>query len=128
MRLFGSARPADLHVLQASKLRHGGHEQLSLHTDTYSLSKRPTAILAYFENDTLYSHFHAAVMSEVKPSRLRTAIRRLTSDQVSFAKQFLATLDKRLIKLPADHVSDPRQYPAQSPVRNNSLGHTATAY
>ncbi|KAI7329914.1 hypothetical protein KC340_g4444 [Hortaea werneckii] len=35
--------------------------------------------------------------------------------EVTFAKSFLATLDKRPIKLPADHVSDPRQYPSQSP-------------
>lgn len=36
--------------------------------------------------------------------------------EVTFAKSFLATIDKRAIKLPADHVSDPRQYPNQSPV------------
>ncbi|GIZ47383.1 hypothetical protein CKM354_001047600 [Cercospora kikuchii] len=35
--------------------------------------------------------------------------------EVTFAKSFLATIDKRAIKLPADHVSDPRQYPNQSP-------------
>ncbi|EME43005.1 hypothetical protein DOTSEDRAFT_53942 [Dothistroma septosporum NZE10] len=35
--------------------------------------------------------------------------------EVTFAKQFLATIDKKPIKLPADHVSDPRQYPNQSP-------------
>ncbi|EMC97423.1 hypothetical protein BAUCODRAFT_33139 [Baudoinia panamericana UAMH 10762] len=35
--------------------------------------------------------------------------------EVTFAKSFLATLDKKPIKLPADHVSDPRKYPAQSP-------------
>ncbi|KAK1074205.1 hypothetical protein LTR12_010801 [Friedmanniomyces endolithicus] len=35
--------------------------------------------------------------------------------EVSFAKSFLATLDKRAIKLPADHVSDAKKYPAQSP-------------
>ncbi|KAH9822760.1 Get5 carboxyl domain [Teratosphaeria destructans] len=35
--------------------------------------------------------------------------------EITFAKQFLTQLDKRAIKLPADHVSDPRQYPAQSP-------------
>lgn len=40
--------------------------------------------------------------------------------EVTFAKSFLATLDKRPIKLPADHVSDPRQYPSQSPVRNST--------
>jgi len=37
--------------------------------------------------------------------------------EVTFAKSFLATLDKRPIKLTADHVSDPRKYPGQSPVR-----------
>jgi len=36
--------------------------------------------------------------------------------EVSFAKSFLAPLDKRAIKLPADHVSDAKKYPAQSPV------------
>ncbi|CAK4033008.1 hypothetical protein CB0940_09316 [Lecanosticta acicola] len=35
--------------------------------------------------------------------------------EVTFAKSFLATLDKKPIKLPADHVSDPRKYPNQSP-------------
>jgi len=35
--------------------------------------------------------------------------------EVSFAKSFLQTLDKKPIKLPADHVSDARKYPAQSP-------------
>ncbi|EME81773.1 uncharacterized protein MYCFIDRAFT_139148 [Pseudocercospora fijiensis CIRAD86] len=35
--------------------------------------------------------------------------------EVTFAKSFLATLDKKAIKLPADHVSDPRKYPNQSP-------------
>ena len=37
--------------------------------------------------------------------------------EVTFAKAFLATLDKRAIKLPADHVGDARKYPSQSPVR-----------
>ncbi|KAK3717285.1 hypothetical protein LTR37_005994 [Vermiconidia calcicola] len=36
--------------------------------------------------------------------------------EVTFAKSFLATLDKRPIKLPADHVSDPRKYLNQSPM------------
>lgn len=36
--------------------------------------------------------------------------------EISFAKSFLATLDKRAVKLSSDHVADPRKYPAQSPV------------
>lgn len=36
--------------------------------------------------------------------------------EVTFAKTFLSSLDKRPIKLPADHVSDPKKYPNQSPV------------
>ncbi|KAK3066497.1 hypothetical protein LTR53_017127 [Teratosphaeriaceae sp. CCFEE 6253] len=35
--------------------------------------------------------------------------------EVSFAKSFLTQLDKKAIKLPADHVSDVKKYPAQSP-------------
>ncbi|KAM0720952.1 hypothetical protein Q7P37_003237 [Cladosporium fusiforme] len=35
--------------------------------------------------------------------------------EVTFAKTFLSSLDKRPIKLPADHVGDPKQYPNQSP-------------
>ncbi|GAB7360098.1 hypothetical protein MBLNU230_g7862t1 [Neophaeotheca triangularis] len=35
--------------------------------------------------------------------------------EVTFAKSFLATLDKKPIKLANDHVSDQRQYPGQSP-------------
>lgn len=40
--------------------------------------------------------------------------------EVTFAKSFLATLDKRPIKLPADHVSDPHKFPHQSPVRTTA--------
>ena len=38
--------------------------------------------------------------------------------EVTFAKTFLSSLDRKSIKLPADHVSDPRNYPNQSPVRH----------
>jgi hypothetical protein len=38
--------------------------------------------------------------------------------EVTFAKTFLSSLDKKAIKLPADHVSDPKQYANQSPVRS----------
>lgn len=41
--------------------------------------------------------------------------------EVTFAKSFLSTLDKRPVKLPADHVSDPKQYANQSPVRCLSI-------
>jgi len=51
------------------------------------------------ERDTLYGGFQRTIMSEV-----------------TFAKTFLSTLDKRPVKLPADHVSDPKQYANQSPV------------
>lgn len=36
--------------------------------------------------------------------------------EVAFAKQFLAALDARPVKLSADHVEDPRSYPARSAV------------
>ena len=36
--------------------------------------------------------------------------------EVTFAKSFLSTLDKKPVKLAADHVSDPKQYANQSPV------------
>lgn len=55
--------------------------------------------LAFFTEESLYAGFEKVIMSEV-----------------TFAKTFLATLDKRPIKLPADHVADPRKYPGQSPV------------
>ncbi|KAG0647930.1 hypothetical protein D0Z07_6043 [Hyphodiscus hymeniophilus] len=34
--------------------------------------------------------------------------------ELSFAKQFLTTLDTKPTKIPADHVEDPRNYPAHS--------------
>jgi hypothetical protein len=49
--------------------------------------------------DTLYARFSKHIMSEV-----------------TFAKSYLATLDKRPIKIAADYASDPRKYPNQSPV------------
>lgn len=55
--------------------------------------------MAYFTEDSLYAGFQKTIMSEV-----------------SFAKSFLATLDKRPIKLPGDQAGDPRKYPNTSPV------------
>jgi hypothetical protein len=76
----------------------------STNTNTQHITQkrlRRSADLAYFtENDTLYSGFQRTIMSEV-----------------NFAKAFLSSLDKKPIKLPADHVSDPKQYANQSPVR-----------
>ncbi|KAI9763007.1 MAG: hypothetical protein M4579_000070 [Chaenotheca gracillima] len=34
--------------------------------------------------------------------------------ELQFAKQFLTVLDSRPVKIPSDHVEDPRRYPAQS--------------
>lgn len=36
--------------------------------------------------------------------------------EVQFAKTFLASLDRKPLKLSSDHVSDPKKYPSQSPV------------
>jgi len=36
--------------------------------------------------------------------------------ELSFAKSFLATLDSRPTRLSADHVEDPRSYPARGAV------------
>jgi len=38
--------------------------------------------------------------------------------EVQFAKSFLSTMDRRAVKLNSDFVSDPKKYPAQSPVRD----------
>lgn len=37
--------------------------------------------------------------------------------ELSFAKQFLTALDSRPAKISADHVADPKNYPAQGAVR-----------
>ncbi|KAK5133185.1 hypothetical protein LTR08_008121 [Meristemomyces frigidus] len=77
---------------------HHDLKRVPIHTD-YTYTHNLRLKLAYFtENDTLYAAFQRVVMSEV-----------------TFAKQFLATADKRPIKLPADHVSDPRKGSGQSP-------------
>ena len=36
--------------------------------------------------------------------------------ELSFAKQFLSTLDSKPIRLQADHVEDPKKYPMGNPV------------
>ena len=36
--------------------------------------------------------------------------------EVQFAKSFMSVLDRRAVKLGSDFVSDPKKYPAQSPV------------
>jgi len=41
--------------------------------------------------------------------------------EVSFARSFLSTLDARPIKISADHVEDPRTYPARGPVSRLGL-------
>ena len=37
--------------------------------------------------------------------------------EVSFARQFLSSLDSKPNKISADHVEDPRSYPSRSAVR-----------
>jgi len=34
----------------------------------------------------------------------------------SFARAFLTSIERKPIRLSSDHVSDPKKYPAQSPV------------
>ncbi|WEW56274.1 hypothetical protein PRK78_001717 [Emydomyces testavorans] len=41
--------------------------------------------------------------------------------ELSFAKSFLAQLDSKPIKLPSDHVFDPRSFQPRQPVRNPDL-------
>ena len=36
--------------------------------------------------------------------------------ETMFAKVFLGSLDRKPVKLGSDYISDPKQYPAQSPV------------
>ena len=71
-------------------------------------------VLAADNNCLLIAHLttihdiHIAIMSETM-----------------FAKAILSNLDKRPIKLGSDHVSDPRKYPAQSPVSLSSVASSA---
>ena len=37
--------------------------------------------------------------------------------ELAFAKSFLSQLDGRPVKISADHMEDPRSYPASPPVR-----------
>ena len=41
--------------------------------------------------------------------------------EITFAKSFLATLDRKSVKLGSDHVSDPKKYPSQSPVSSSYM-------
>lgn len=78
----------------------------STHASKGDYPHTPNLTLAYYTepeslyHESLYTGFEKVIMSEV-----------------TFAKTYLATLDKRPIKLPADHAADPRKYPNQSPVR-----------
>ena len=83
---------------------HDIQHYITLHTT--AIPHIPIDKLAFFTEDTLYAGFEKVIMSEV-----------------TFAKTFLATTDKKPIKLPADHVSDPRKYPGQSPVRPSLYHH-----
>lgn len=42
-------------------------------------------------------------------------------NEIAFARQFLTALDSRPIKLPSDHVADPRGFPAQGAVRRAKM-------
>ncbi|KAK8130060.1 hypothetical protein PG999_002440 [Apiospora kogelbergensis] len=57
--------------------------------------------------ETLYTSYPFPTLS-TNPRELATMT------EVTFAKQFLAALDSRPLKLSADHVEDPRSYPARS--------------
>jgi len=41
--------------------------------------------------------------------------------EVQFAKSFLASLDRKPVKLSSDYVADPKKYPSQSPVRDMNI-------
>lgn len=41
--------------------------------------------------------------------------------ETTFAKAFLTSMDRKAVKLSSDYVSDPKSYPAQSPVRDMAL-------
>lgn len=110
------SRPATLqmaehrHSTPATAPRHLELGSPSIHPNTIAATKhlqlhisndsQHTADLDFLsERDTLYGSFQRTIMSEV-----------------TFAKSFLSTLDKKPVKLAADHVSDPKQYANQSPV------------
>ncbi|KAK6825030.1 hypothetical protein PG987_012524 [Apiospora arundinis] len=57
--------------------------------------------------ETLYTSYPFPTLS-TNPRDLATMT------EATFAKQFLAALDSRPVKLSADHVEDPRSYPARS--------------
>ncbi|KAK8094367.1 hypothetical protein PG997_001052 [Apiospora hydei] len=59
--------------------------------------------------ETLYTSYPFPTLS-TNPRDLATMT------EASFAKQFLAALDSRPVKLSADHVEDPRSYPARAAV------------
>lgn len=68
--------------------------------------------------ETLYTSYPFPTLS-TNPRELATMT------EVTFAKQFLAALDSRPLKLSADHVEDPRSYPARSAVSSSSpLAHS----
>ena len=76
------------------------HRRNETPTTSHINDSQHTADLDFLsERDTLYGSFQRTIMSEV-----------------TFAKSFLSTLDKKPVKLAADHVSDPKQYANQSPV------------
>lgn len=51
-----------------------------------------------------------------------------TMTEVQFAKSFLAALDGRPIKLQADYVEDPKNYPSRPPVRFLSWDNARSFY
>lgn len=46
--------------------------------------------------------------------------------EVIFARQFLANLEPRPVKLSPDHVEDPKNFPARPPVRPSASSYSKT--
>lgn len=62
---------------------------------------------------SLYLDYYYEVTTTIT---IRIASKSSRMSETMFAKAIMAGLDKRPSRLASDHVSDPRKYPAQTPV------------
>lgn len=70
----------------------------------------------------LTTHLPHPTRTSEQPPKTRTRYDdTIAMTEVSFARSFLSALDARPIKISADHVEDPKTYPARGPVSRLSL-------
>jgi hypothetical protein len=88
-------------------------------TSSSRYSKAAPHFKFYISRSACPTHFNGLTLPTSRPFHLNHLATRETAKmtELSFAKSFLTTLDAKPSKISAEHVEDPKTYPARGAVR-----------